>query len=86
MPIYDYVCKCGYSGEHIAKPDEVWIDCPKCKIQMKRQFHSRFGIAMGVGAYGYFDENLNTYIRTNTQKREVMREQGVSEKYGKGWR
>lgn len=52
---------------------------------MHRQFHSRFGISMGVGAYGYYDENLGTYIRTNAHKRQVMREQNVTEKFGKGW-
>jgi hypothetical protein len=52
---------------------------------MERKFHSRFGISMGVGAYGYFDDNLRTYVRTNAHKRQVMAEQGVSEKFGKGW-
>jgi hypothetical protein len=38
-------------------------------------------INMGpVGAYGYFDENLGKYIGTNTQRREEMRRQGVTEK------
>jgi putative FmdB family regulatory protein len=86
MPIYGYKCKCGYEGDHIAKPDETKLKCPKCRRKMNRQFHGRFGIAMGVGAYGYYDETLGTYIRTNAHKRQVMKEQGVSEKFGKGWR
>ena len=44
-----------------------------------------FGINMGVGAYGYYDENLGTYINTNKHRREVMEKQGVTEKIGKGW-
>lgn len=86
MPIYEYKCKCGYSGDHIAKPGEEKLPCPKCDHQMDRQFHASFGINMGVGAYGYFDDNLGCYIRTNAHRREVMKEQGVSEAYGKGWK
>ena len=86
MPLYDWKCDCGYAGEHYAKIADNRIPCPKCGGGMKREFHSRFGINMGVGAYGYFDSNLNCYIGTNAQKRRVMREQGVQEKFGKGWR
>lgn len=85
MPIYEYACKCGYNGDHIAKPGEEVLTCPKCSKKMKRQFHSSFGIAMGVGAYGHYDENLGCYIATNSQRREEMRKQGVTEKIGKGW-
>lgn len=87
MPLFDYSCKCGYSGEHIAKADEQLLRCPECGDNMVRQFHSRFGICMGaVGAYGYYDDNLQTYIRTNEHRKQVMREQGVTERIGKGWR
>jgi len=52
---------------------------------MKRVLSGRFGINMGVGAYGYYDENLQAYCGTNRERRRIMKEQGVSEKYGKGW-
>lgn len=89
MPIYDYKCDtCGTEMELIGRPNEETFPCEACnrKGMLHRQFHSRFGINMGVGAYGYYDENLGTYIRTNAHKKKVMRDQGVSEKYGKGWR
>ena len=85
MPLFDYRCKCGHESEHFAKPDETKLPCPKCKGKMERQFHSRYGISMGVGAYGYYDDNLGCHVRTNAHKREVMRKQGVTEKFGKGW-
>lgn len=85
MPIYSYKCLCGYEADHVGKVDDKTMPCPECLGTMRRQFHSRFGISMGVGAYGYFDENLGTYVRTNAHKREVMRQQGVTEKIGKGW-
>lgn len=86
MPLYDYKCKCGNEQEAIAIPDETKLPCPKCTRKMKRQFHGNFGINMGVGPYGYYDENLQTYLHSNAHKRQVMAEQGVSEGYGKGWR
>ncbi|MHB8123095.1 MAG: hypothetical protein ACYDG4_13175, partial [Desulfuromonadaceae bacterium] len=75
--------------ERIKEPNETSYPCRDltCNGTMKRQFHSRFGINMGpVGAYGYFDENLGCAITTNAQRRRVMQEQGVTEKFGKGWR
>ena len=86
MPIYPYLCKCGHEDDHYAKIDEQDIPCPKCSGKMTRQFHGNFGINMGVGAYGYYDDNLQTYLHSNAHKRQVMAEQGVSEGYGKGWR
>ncbi len=33
----------------------------------------------------YYDENLQTHISSHKQRRRVMKEQGVSEHFGKGW-
>ena len=55
--------------------------CPNCKTEMTRQLHSRYGINMGAaGAYGYYDDNLQTYINTNRQRRDEMKKQGVMER------
>ena len=85
MPIYDYECTCGNKElDRYSRIDER-EPCPECGLEMRRLISSRFGINMGVGAYGYYDENLDTYIHTNAHKRRVMQEQGVHEKFGKGW-
>ena len=84
MPIYDYKCKCGKEIETITHYNEN-AKCPECGKEMARQISSKFGISMGVGAYGYYDDNLQTDITTNAHRRRVMKEQGVSESYGKGW-
>jgi putative FmdB family regulatory protein len=84
MPVYDYECQCGKVGEYLTHMDKTQT-CPNCGQDMKRLISSRIGISMGVGAYGYYDENLQTYIHTNKQRREEMQRQGVSEAYGKGW-
>lgn len=85
MPYYDYECKqCGCIGEYRTHIDE-YEKCPKCKIEMKRVIQP-VNFNMGAaGAYGYYDENLGTYINTNKQRREEMKKQGVTEKIGKGW-
>ena len=82
MPLYDYKCdKCKTEGEFITHMNEN-EPCPKCRTEMKRVLHSRFGINMGAaGAHGYFDRNLDCYISTNKQRKEEMRKQGVTE-YG----
>ena len=86
MPLYEYSCECGKTEEHFGHIDDTTWPC-ECGKKMKRQISSRFGISMqGVPACGYYDENLQTYINSVSQKRRVMEEQGVSEKYGKGWR
>ncbi len=79
MPLYDYKCECGYTGDHFGKLIDSVLPCPKCGGKMKRQISSRFGINMGpVGAYGRFDETLGVYVSTNKQHKEEMRKQGVS--------
>jgi putative FmdB family regulatory protein len=86
MPLYDFKCSyCEYTDEHVAHIDENSY-CPNCGELLERQFPCTHGINMGAsGAYGYFDDNLNCYIETNSQRKREMRKQGVSERFGKGW-
>ena len=85
MPLYDYTCEnCGIKEERIAGIEEP-VYCQNCGDEMKRLMPFSHGINMGVGAYGYYDDNLQTYIHSNRHRREVMKQQGVSESYGKGW-
>jgi len=84
MPVYDYKCKCGTTTEEFCKWDKK-ISCPSCKKPMDRVISGRVGISMGVGPYGYYDENLQAYVGTNADKKRIMAEQGVAESYGKGW-
>lgn len=86
MPLYDFKCrKCGNIEERVARFDEEIVAC-RCGGTAERQFHSNYGINMGVGAYGYYDDTLHTYVNSNSHRRKVMKEQGVSERFGKGWR
>lgn len=84
MPLYPYSCDpCGVEKDVIT-PVGFMAACPKCGKPMKRLFHARFGINRGpVPNGGHFDENLGCFIRSNTHRKEVMREQGVNEKPSK---
>jgi putative FmdB family regulatory protein len=85
MPLYDFRCEiCRKVEEDFAGYEEREKIC-RCGGRMKRLVSFTFGIAMGVPAGGYFDENLGVYINSNRHKKQVMEEQGVSEAYGKGW-
>ena len=82
MPYYDYECECGFKEmnrkEH---PDTLCCECPKCKGMMRRMLPTKVYINMGpCKAYGYYDENLESYVSTNRQRKELMRQKGVTEK------
>ena len=82
--LYDYRCPgCGAVTEHLWIANEEIrdeIECPSCKKTLASKCPPVVKVSMGVGAYGYYDETLQTYVGTNAQKREVMREQGVTPK------
>jgi len=78
MPLYDYSCSCGETGEFITPMDKNQI-CPHCGKEMTRLLHSRYGIRCGV-IDTYYDEGLGRYITSDTHKRHVMREMGVTHK------
>ena len=80
LRIFDFQCKvCGKVQERIVSGDEV-IHSLCCKAECDR-LPPRVNVCMGpVGAHGYYDETLGTYVSTNRQRRELCREQGVTPK------
>ena len=78
--LYDYECpKCGHTAEQLTRTGDVFI-CPEDGATLK-QMPPVFRINTGpVPITGYFDDNLQTFIRTNTHRKQVMEEQGVCEK------
>lgn len=81
LRMYDFKCKkCGDVMERIV----VMGDCPKslCCGAPTEKMPPVVRVNMGVGPYGYYDENLDAHIGTNRQRRELMRQQGVTEKGG----
>ena len=78
--LYDYECqKCGHTAEHLTRTGDVF-KCPEDGEVLKRM-PPIFRINRGpVPIAGYYDDNLQTFIRTNTHRKQVMEQQGVSEK------
>ena len=84
LRMFDFKCEgCGAINELIVCESEV----PVCKCGAKMdKLPPIIRVNMGAsGAHGYYDDNLQTYIHTNAQRREEMKKQGVSEKIGQGW-
>ena len=79
LRLYDFECRrCGVSGEKIVADNEQPF-CGICNVPLWR-LPPKIRVAMGAaGAHGYYDDNLETYIRTNKHRREVMRQRGVSD-------
>lgn len=76
--MYDFECKeCGVQEiDVIVCKEQKSIDCV-CGSKMKKVFNT-FNINMGVGAYGYYDETLQTHVSTNKQRKEICRKQEVT--------
>lgn len=80
LRLNDFICPgCGLEQERIHSETEV-VQCRNCDSVLQK-LPPKFRINVGpVPQHGYYDENLDTYINSNTHRKEVMREQGVSEK------
>lgn len=84
MPLYEYECRdCGAHKDEfrsvIERNNAPTCDCGNAMAK----------IIAGYRVVGdlepYFDDNLQTGIKSKQHRKQVMREQGVTEKYGKRW-
>jgi len=83
--IYLYACeRCGARKEEFRKVIERnnCPNCDQCGTVMQKQI-----TACGVQPdfQPYYDDNLQSVVKSRRHRQTVMREQGVSEKFGKGW-
>lgn len=84
MPLYEYRCQtCKELTEafrSVAERDNT----PKCSCGGETK-----KIISAYRTHGdltpYYDDNLETFIHSKQHRRQVMKEQGVSENYGQGW-
>ena len=87
MPLFEYKCQnedCEEITEAFrsVKDRDNAPECSHCgawtrKIISVQRVHSDFT--------PYYDDNLQTGIQSKQHRKKVMKEQGVSEAYGKGW-
>jgi putative FmdB family regulatory protein len=80
MPLYEFECTaCQLLSDFVKKMGDFEQDCPNCDQPMKKLI-SHVNINVGpVPITGYWDDTLQTYIQTNTHRKQVMEEQGVTE-------
>lgn len=85
MPIYDYRCNhCGREDKDVfAKMDEVEISCKTCGKMSDRLISVSYRVIPDLEPY--FDVNLDSHIKSRRHRESVMKDKGVSEKFGKGW-
>ena len=84
MPIYSYLCSdCGGEQDEYRSVAER-NDCPTCNLCKKTMVKIISGYSV-IGDMDYYDENLGVQITSRKHRERVMKEQGVSEKYGQNW-
>jgi hypothetical protein len=86
--IYDVKCKkCGEKQEIVRTVADRDKDLPVCCGETTRRIISlKQNIVPDLEPY--VEENLGekpVYIKSKQHRKEVMRKEGVYEKYGKGW-
>ena len=84
--IYEYRCKsCSEITEAVRSiaDRDLPLDCEKCGARTRKIITTRYSVQSDLAPY--YDDNLQTHISSHKQRRKVMKEQGVSEYYGKGW-
>lgn len=88
MPIYTYQClDCEALTDAYKKIDER-NDCPICACggQTKKIISNYFAIS---DLDPYLDMNIGsepTWVKSKQHRKQLMKENGVSEIYGKGWK
>lgn len=85
MPTYQFAC------EVCKKDEEVFMrladyKAPDCCGQKMKQVLGNYHVVKDIEPY--LDENLGdqpVYVKSKKHRKQLMKEHGVMEKYGKGW-
>lgn len=86
MPTYQYSCsKCDNEQDEYRsverRNDPVF--CSRCGAAMLKQI-SHYKVIGDVNPY--YDENLESWVKSRRDRERVMKEKGVYESYGRGWK
>jgi putative FmdB family regulatory protein len=86
MPLYEYACvKCHKHTDAFRSVEERNV-CPPCD-HCYGPTRKIISLAKPIGDMEpYYDDNLQCGIKSRQHRKQVMREQGVSEKFGTNWR
>lgn len=85
MPQYSYECvTCGESKDEYRRVDER-NNAPDCNLCGTAMIKTISMYAVVPDLEPYYDEHLQTAIRSKQHRKRVMSEQGVSERFGMNW-
>ena len=85
MPLYDYECeKCGMIDEFFAPIERRTKTC-ECGATMTRILSPRYYINPDIEIVTDNISGEMTRITSRKQLKQMCKEHGVMEKYGKGW-
>ena len=86
MPIYEYRCRaCAEITDAWRSVDER-DKAPPCQI-CGTETRKILSVSRPIGDMApYFDDNLESYVKGKQHRKKLMKEKGVSELYGKGWK
>jgi predicted nucleic acid-binding Zn ribbon protein len=82
MPLYEYACECGKRTDEFRSVAERNNGPLCCGKPMLKQLG---GHRVVPDVAPYYDDNLQSYVKSKQHRARVMREQGVTEKFGRGW-
>lgn len=86
MPVYSYKCKkCGVLADKINTIDNR-KQGPECCGEIMTQYYGNYHVVPDFEPY--IDYNLSekpVYVKSKQHRKQIMKERGISEKYGKNW-
>lgn len=84
MPLYEWQCPCGKSKDEFRRVAERNRPQPcECGKRMARVI-TAYKVVGDVAPY--YDDNLESWVKSKQDRKKLMRDRGVYESYGKGWR
>ena len=83
--LYEYACQdCHKHTDAFRRVDERNV-CPPCQ-HCGGATRKIISLSKPIGDMApYYDDNLQAYVTSRQHRRELMKQQGVSEKFGTHW-
>lgn len=84
MPLYEYECGDCHTHKDEFRSVAERNDAPTCECgTMMQKIISRYRVLADLEPY--YDDNLEAFVKSKQHRRAVMRDKGVSEKFGTNW-
>ncbi len=85
MPFYDVKCSCGHEEKDVQQGFDEYKDCIKCGKLMQRVL-GNYSVIRDIEPY--LDTNMGhdpVVVKSKKHRQQLMKERGLTEKFGKGW-